>query len=61
MCWQGRAHLMVRVVADFGHAFAFRLTHAANGSLLTLDIEVQAVACLQGCHQGLQLRGRGRI
>ena len=36
-------------------------TGAPNGSLLIRDVEVQAVACLQGRHQGLQLPGRGRI
>ena len=33
----------------------------ASGSLLTQDVEVQAVACLQGCDQCLQLPGRGRL
>lgn len=30
-----------------------------NGSLLIRDVEVQAAACCEGCHQGLQLRGGG--
>ena len=32
-----------------------------SGSLLTQDVEVQAAACLEGCHQGLELPGRGRL
>jgi len=40
---------------------AFGLLSQLNGSLLIRDVEVQAVACLQGRHQGLQLPGRGRI
>ena len=31
----------------------------SSGSLLIRDVEVQAAACLEGCHQGLQLPGRG--
>jgi hypothetical protein len=32
-----------------------------SGSLLITNVEVQAVACSEGCHQGLQLRRRGRL
>ena len=40
---------------------ACRATWTTSGSLLTQDVEVQAVACLQGCDQCLQLPGRGRL
>src|SRR5258708_3497978 len=35
--------------------------YVASGSLLIRDVEVQAVACRNRVHQGLQLRGRGPV
>jgi hypothetical protein len=43
------------------HAGAGRLAPPASGSLLIRDVEVQATACCDRVHQGLQLRRRGRL
>ena len=42
-------------------AYCERINDSGHGSLLIREVEVQASACRNRVHQGLQLRGRGLV